>query len=105
MELREDVMTSSQETRRPGDLFSKKRQNGSASMNKEITIEVPEQVAEAYERASGPERRRVERVVAYTLMSDEDSTREFERILEEAAREAEEHGLTEEKLNAVLDED
>lgn len=76
---------------------------GVSMEKKKITIEVPEQVAQAYERASASDRERVQRVLSYALKSREEAAAEIKQLLDRIGTKAEERGLTEEKLNELLD--
>lgn len=70
-----------------------------------ITIEVPEEVARAYKKASPSDRQRVKRAVTVSLMSREDAANQFREITERASKHAAKRGLTPEKLNDLLRED
>lgn len=67
-----------------------------------ITIEVPRQVALAYERASASDRERVQRVLSYALTPREEAAADMKQLLDQIGTKAEERGLTEEELNKLL---
>jgi TFIIF-interacting CTD phosphatase-like protein len=73
-------------------------------MEKEITIEVPEEVAQAYEKASASDRKRAQRALAYSLMSREEVADELKEIFDRTGKTAKERGLTKDKLNQLLSE-
>ena len=73
-------------------------------MEKKITIEVPEEVAQPYEKVSASDRERAQRALAYSLMSREEVADELREILDRAGKTAKERGLTEDKLNQLLSE-
>jgi TFIIF-interacting CTD phosphatase-like protein len=73
-------------------------------MQKKIAIEVPEQVAQAYEKASASDRKRAQRALAYSLMSREKVADELKEILDPTGKTAKERGLTKDKLNQLLSE-
>lgn len=72
---------------------------------KKITIEVPEEVAQAYEKASAGKRKRAERAMAVALTSQEELAATFRKITRRASEYAATQGLTEEKLDELLRED
>ncbi len=75
-------------------------------MEKEtITLEVPAETAAAYKRASEPARRRAERALTFALQTADQAAAELEVILDRIGRKAQERGLTEERLNELLDEE
>lgn len=74
-------------------------------MKKEITIEVPEKVARAYEQASFSDRKRAQRALSYSLMTREEAATELKDILDQMGKTATERGLTEDKLDELLDDD
>lgn len=74
-------------------------------MSKEtITIEVPEDVARAYEEASPSDRQRVKRAVVSSLASRKKAAEELKDILDRMGKTAQKRGLTEEKLEELLDD-
>lgn len=73
-----------------------------ADMEKEITITVPEEVADAYEEASTSDRVRAQRALAHSLMSREQAAEELRDILDRMGKTAREHGLTDQKLEELL---
>ena len=74
-------------------------------MEKKIMIEVPEEVAQAYKKASSSDRKRAQRALAYSLMSRKDAAAELRDILDRMGRTAKERGLTEDKLDELLNDD
>lgn len=70
-----------------------------------ITIEVPKEVAQAYEEASPSDRQRVKRAVTVSLMSRGDAANRFREITKRASKYAAKRGLTPEKLDELLQED
>lgn len=75
-------------------------------MKKEkLTIEVPEQTAQAYRDASPERRRRAEEAMQVALMSREEVAAAFDRLTSRTSQYAQERGLTEEKLADLLRED
>ncbi len=70
-----------------------------------ININVPEDVARAYEHASAPDRRRAERALAFALRSRAQAAAELEQLLERMSKTAAARGLTEEKLQKLLKDD
>jgi hypothetical protein len=73
--------------------------------DQKITLEVPAETAQAYERASVLDRRRAAQAVTFALQAPEKATTELERILDAIGREAQERGLTEDKLKQLLDDE
>lgn len=71
---------------------------------KKITIEVPEEIAEAYEKASRSDRQRAERALSYSLVPKVKAAEELKKILDRTGRTAKERGLTQEKLQELLDD-
>lgn len=69
-----------------------------------ITIEVPEDIARAYEEASPSDRQRVKRAVVNSLASRKEAAKELKDILDRMGETAQERGLTEEKLWELLDD-
>ena len=69
-----------------------------------LTIEVPKDVAQAYEEASSSERQRAERAMAFSLLSRKEAGRELKDILDRMGKTAQERGLTEKKLEELLDD-
>lgn len=75
-------------------------------MQKEKTsIEVSEDLAQAYRNASPEKRRRAERAMAAALMSREEVAAEFRRITKRTGEYAAKQGLTPEKLDELLREE
>lgn len=72
------------------------------SNTKSITIEVPEETAEAYESASEEKREDIKQTLAFSLMSRKQAAQEFERIANKMSKQARERGLTEEGLEKLL---
>lgn len=70
-----------------------------------ITIEVSEEIAQAYENASPERRQRAQRTMAYALMSRGKVAKKFRQMTTRTGKRAEELGLTEDKLPELLDED
>lgn len=69
-----------------------------------LTIEVPEDVARAYEEASPSERQRVKQAVVSSLASRTEAANQLKDILDRMGETAQERGLTEEKLEELLDD-
>ena len=70
-----------------------------------ITIEVPQDVAEAYEKATPATRRVVEfQLQAKARDALKLPRRSLEEIMDDMSREAQERGLTPDILQAILDE-
>lgn len=73
-----------------------------ADMEKEITITVPEEVAEAYEEASTSDRARAQRALAHSLMSREEAAEKLRTILDRMGKTTKKRGLTDEKIEELL---
>ena len=69
-----------------------------------LTIEVPEDVARAYEEASPSERQRAEQAMALSLLSRKEAAKKLREILDRMGKTAQERGLTQEKLEELLDD-
>lgn len=69
-----------------------------------LTIEVSKDVAQAYEEASSSERQRAEQAMAFSLLSRKEAGRELKDILDRMGKTAQERGLTEKKLEELLDD-
>ena len=69
---------------------------------KKMTIEVPEEIAQAYRKASPEKRQRAGRAMAYSLMSRKKAAKQLREILDRMGQTAEERGLTEDKLQELL---
>jgi len=69
-----------------------------------LTIEVPEDIARAYEEASPSERQRAEQAMAFSLLSRKEAAEELREILNRMGKTAQERGLTEEKLEELLND-
>lgn len=71
-----------------------------------ILVSVPADIARLYHAATPEQRekasRQIVRTLQYALMSREEAVEEFERISREMGAYASEQGLTEEKLNELL---
>lgn len=70
-----------------------------------ITIEVPEAIARAYEKASASDRQRAERALAVALQTREHAAAELEQILNRMSETAARRGLTDAKLQTLLDDE
>ena len=74
----------------------------------EITLRVPADIARAFHNAP-PEAReqvstKVGEVLRYALMTRGEAVREFERIADQMSKTARERGLTDERLQELLDD-
>lgn len=78
---------------------------GSIMQKQKIEIEVPRETAEAYRKAPPEVRARVERTLAYTLMSREEAVQAFRELTTRTSAYAAQQGLTPEKLKELLSED
>ena len=70
-----------------------------------IEIEVPRETAEAYRVASPEVRERIERTLAYSLLSRDEAVAAFRELTARTSAYAERQGLTPEKLDQLLSED
>ena len=70
-----------------------------------IEIEVPRETAEAYRDASPEVRERVERTLAYSLLSREEAAAAFRELTARTSTYAKRQGLTPETLDQLLNED
>ena len=71
----------------------------------EICIRVSDRAAQVYEQASEEERRHLDALLSMRLTEASRSTRPLEGIMSDIAREAKAQGLTEEKLQQLLDDE
>jgi hypothetical protein len=72
---------------------------------REISIRVSDRAAQVYEQASDEERRRLDALLSMRLTETGRTTRPLEAIMSDIAREAKARGLTEEKLQELLDDE
>jgi hypothetical protein len=72
---------------------------------KEITIRVTPEAASIYESASQQERCKLDALLSLRLAETATPSRSLREIMSEASREAQEHGLTEDILREILDEE
>lgn len=72
---------------------------------REISIRVSDRAAQVYEQASDEERRRLDALLSLRLTEAGRSTRPLEAIMSDIAREAKARGLTEEKLQHLLNDE
>jgi hypothetical protein len=77
-----------------------------------ITIDLSPRAAEAFRTASPATRRHIQDLLEYSLLNDQDldegafreATEELERTLDEIGENARRRGLTDEKLESILNE-
>ncbi len=70
-----------------------------------IRLDVPPEVARRFREATPEQRARATAALAHAVMSREEAVEAFHRIASTLSAEARENGLTEEGLQALLDED
>lgn len=84
------------------------RKEDLAMETKTINLQVSAEVAEAYESASEEEKRKLEALLSSRLreaVQHRKRGRSLEEIMDEMSRRAQERGLTEEKLDEILNEE
>lgn len=84
------------------------REEDSAMESKTINLRVSPDVAEAYESASDEEKRKLEALLSSRLreaVRHRGRGRSLEEIMDEMSRRAQERGLTQEKLDEILNEE
>jgi hypothetical protein len=69
-----------------------------------ITIRVTPEAAAIYQKASEQERLKLDALLSLQLSETALPSRSLEEIMREASREAQEHGLTEQRLQEILHE-
>lgn len=72
---------------------------------RKITIEVPEETAEAYEKASPERRERAKQAMAFALLSRPEAAAAFQELTARMSDHARKQGLTPEKLGELLKKD
>ena len=73
-------------------------------ISKEITIRVTLVAASIYESASEQERRKLDALLSLRLSETAEPSRSISEIMNEASKEAQSRGLTEDILKEILDE-
>jgi hypothetical protein len=84
------------------------REEDAAMETKTINLRVSADVADAYESASGEEKRKLEALLSSRLreaVRHRKRGRSLEEIMDEMSRRAQERGLTQEKLDEILNEE
>lgn len=71
---------------------------------REITIRVTPEAASIYKSASEEERRKLDALLSLRLSEAKEPYRSLKEIMQEASREAQKRGLTEDILKEILDE-
>lgn len=71
----------------------------------EITLRVSEEAARAFHQATPGEQLRLETLVSLQLLDELQPRRPLEEVIVEMSRQAQEHGLTPEKLAELLRDD
>jgi hypothetical protein len=73
--------------------------------NKQITISLDPEAANAYQSASAEDRRKLDLLISLRIKDATRPGRPLKEVMREVAQSAQERGLTEETVQSILDEE